>query len=164
MQIGIVIGSYHGIVTCMIRFLERRLTRNSNIPSHFGTTNGTSRTRLRGNMPLSYTIHFSHKLCPLPLNSFCYNMTSAFLSSPLANLSNRQLCPSKDRVARKQTHVNMKDENPVKVTAFPKPQKKNDPMCLLGPWTKHEHLAFLYGLRLYGPGRWKKIAELIPTR
>jgi hypothetical protein len=34
-----------------------------------------------------------------------------------------------------------------------------------GKWTKEENMAFFYGIRIYGKGQWKKIADdFIPTR
>lgn len=33
-----------------------------------------------------------------------------------------------------------------------------------GRWESRERLTFLYGLRLYGKGKWKQISELISTR
>jgi len=41
---------------------------------------------------------------------------------------------------------------------------KNNPFGLNGPWNNCEALAFLEGLESFGPGRWKKIAKLVPTR
>jgi len=41
---------------------------------------------------------------------------------------------------------------------------KINPFGLNGSWHKYESLAFLEGLESFGPGRWKKIARLVPTR
>jgi hypothetical protein len=41
---------------------------------------------------------------------------------------------------------------------------KINPFGLNGSWHKYEGLAFLEGLETFGPGRWKKIAKLVPTR
>jgi hypothetical protein len=42
--------------------------------------------------------------------------------------------------------------------------KKKMKKVKIGRWEKWEQIKFLEGLRLYGRGHWKKIADTIPTR
>jgi Myb-like DNA-binding domain len=57
------------------------------------------------------------------------------------------------------SHASVRSSNEILI--FP---AKSNPFGLNGPWNNCEALAFLEGLESYGPGRWKKIAKLVPTR
>lgn len=88
---------------------------------------------------------------------------------PFANISNRQ---QKQSTADGKLPKAVDDSSTVQATKPTKAggpaKRQNQPakseFILAGSWSKYEHLAFLHGLRLYGPGKWKKICELIPTR
>lgn len=50
----------------------------------------------------------------------------------------------------------------------PKPNSNNnnngEPLLRTGRWTPDEKILFLYGLRMFGKGRWKKISVYLPQR
>ena len=83
---------------------------------------------------------------------------------PFSDLSNRQRF-SFTPVPSNPTVVDPGTRKPFKASIQAKPPKlTNREFVVVGSWTRMEHLAFLHGLRLYGPGKWKKLCDLIPTR
>lgn len=43
-------------------------------------------------------------------------------------------------------------------------QLRNEKVFNGGPWSEKERLDFLRGLRMFGPGKWKKIQTILTTR